>query len=358
MLVFVHKYKGELALLCGSFFFAITFVLEKYCLENVHVGPYFLNALLHAIAASFQFACKPFFLSLHGLDQEKEVIVKEHAWGNSKYLWGYLFGLTKFIASTVGFVGLQRITAGESAFLTSLYIMFTPILHTVTDRYQSCVSLRTWVCVLLSCFGSFLLTNPGSMFSSAASESSPLGEALTVFAAFVWAIYILAVDAGSKVVNFVELASLGTTIAAIHCIALAIVVDRASFYNFFTYASATDITIVVLAGLAESLAYTCATLGQSYTSSSRTALLMSLDSVFTAIIAFFCLDETLSLVQSAGCFLMLSSSTIASAESAKHHPGDQNDHGSASILDMILRTCRIGDEAAVGTDTETTPLLN
>ncbi len=113
------------------------------------------------------------------------------AWSGGLVLGGLLF---------VGFVlqmfGLDGVSPAVSAFLTSLYVLFTAGLHARLERRG--VGKALVVGALLATAGAALIGGPPTGAGLTKTSSSSLfpyqGELLTVACAFVFAVHILATD--------------------------------------------------------------------------------------------------------------------------------------------------------------------
>lgn len=106
------------------------------------------------------------------------------AWGGGALLGGLLF---------VGFlfqmIGLETVSAPVSAFLTSLYVVFSAILTSWMHRSRP--HLAFIIGIALATFGAGFIEGPPHL-------TYGLGEWLTVASAFVFALHILATDRVTK----------------------------------------------------------------------------------------------------------------------------------------------------------------
>jgi drug/metabolite transporter (DMT)-like permease len=90
--------------------------------------------------------------------------------------WGaaIVFGLVGFAAYWLQNAGLERTTTSNSAFITGLFVVFTPLIETVVTRRPP--SRNVLVAVGVSAVGLFLLT--GGSFRLGAGDALTLGCAL------------------------------------------------------------------------------------------------------------------------------------------------------------------------------------
>lgn len=106
-----------------------------------------------------------------------------------------LTGLAFFAGAMLQTVGLQQIDSSRSAFLTSLYVVFTPMLAGLMGWEKPRRLL--WVAVILALLGMVILTdvNPWKTGNFAWNSLSILtGDWLTIASAVLFAVQILLVD--------------------------------------------------------------------------------------------------------------------------------------------------------------------
>lgn len=130
------------------------------------------------------------------------------AWGGGAILGGLLFA-----GFLLQMIGLTRVSAPVSAFLTSLYVVFSAILTSWIHRARP--HLAFIIGIALATFGAGFIEGPPHL-------TYGLGEWLTVGSAFVFAIHILATDRVTK-----AHASLPVTLAMFAFTAAAAVVSLA-----------------------------------------------------------------------------------------------------------------------------------
>ena len=81
-------------------------------------------------------------------------------------------------------------------------------------------------------------------------------------------------------------------------------------------------------GIAEAMGFFFSTLGQMHVSATRTALLLSLEAVICACVAYLCLNECLTTTEIIGCVVMFSATLITAIPSAK----TEEDESSTELL--------------------------
>jgi len=204
------------------------------------------------------------------------------------------FGVVGFLGYWFQNEGLQRTTTSNSAFITGLFVVFTPLLETVVTRRRP--SVNVLIAVGCAVVGLFLLE--GSTFRLHA------GDALTLGAAFFFGLWILmgsyftqhfdpiALTAGQLVV-FVLLAIPVVAISGLGHVTAQVVVAAA-------------ITGVCCSALAFSLQLW----GLRFVEPSRAAVILTFEPVVAGIIGFW-VGERLGVSGYVGAAIILLGIVIA-----------------------------------------------
>jgi len=108
---------------------------------------------------------------------------------------GVVLGLTAFVAYVCQNVGLQHTTTSNSAFITGLFAVFTPLVAAVV--YRRLPNASVVVSVALAVIGLFLLTG--------AQPTLGFGDAITLVTAFAFGIWFVQVGAWANRFDVVSL---------------------------------------------------------------------------------------------------------------------------------------------------------
>ena len=119
--------------------------------------------------------------------------------GRYKSGWkaGMLAGLIMFIASSMQQVALLYTTAGKTAFITCLYIIFVPMFAALLHRR---IKAENWAGAILAIIGLFLLAVHGDVMLS-------FGDGLVLISSFFWTAHILFIDHFANEVDAIELST-------------------------------------------------------------------------------------------------------------------------------------------------------
>jgi drug/metabolite transporter (DMT)-like permease len=116
-------------------------------------------------------------------------------------------------------VGITTVTPGVSAFLTSLYVVFTALIAIALGRQS--ITKSTVIGVLLATFGAGWIGGPPQV-------SLGLGEFLTIFSAYMFGAHIIATDRITKENDPIEVTgAMMITIMALGAVMLAALPIRA-----------------------------------------------------------------------------------------------------------------------------------
>jgi len=164
----VRRFTAEGALVAAAFFFGVTFPLVHNALEDVTPFAYLVLRFVVALIALAPFAIA--IVRRRGDDRRLLVRV------------GLVAGLFMFGGYATQTVGLQYTTPSTSAFITGLYVMFTPFIEGLLRRAWP--APRVFASVVLATIGLYLLTG-------ADLGGIGRGELLTLACAFLFAIWIV-----------------------------------------------------------------------------------------------------------------------------------------------------------------------
>ena len=251
------------------------------------VGPYTFNGIRSLIGGA---VLLPVIVLLDRLGfTSRRPQTKEE----KKTLWtgGICCGAILFIASSLQQLGMYLGTpVGKAGFLTSWYIILVPILGIFLKKK---VGIRIWISVLIAVAGLYLLC----MTEGFRLE---MGDALVLICALCFSIHILVIDHFSPLVDGVRLSCVQFVVAGtLGCLCMFL------FEN-------PDITLILQAwkpilyagAMSSGVAYTLQIVGQKGMNPTVASLIMSLESVISAIAGFILLKQSMSLREVMGCVIM------------------------------------------------------
>ncbi len=210
---------------------------------------------------------------------------------------GICCGLALTTASLFQQYGVKYTSVGKAGFITTLYIIITPILGIFLKR--KC-PWSVWIGAVASIIGMYFLCITDEF-------SISIGDILVFICAILFSVHILIVDNFAPKTDGVILSCIQFFV----CFAISAVL--ALIFDATTLKQITDGIIPVLyAGVMSSgVAYTFQILGQKNFNPTAAAMILSLESVISAIsgyisysFGFLSQDQSLTIIQILGCAII------------------------------------------------------
>ncbi len=179
---------------------------------------------------------------------------------------GAVYGLAQILQTA----GLAHTAASVSGFVTGLYVVATPVLAALLLRTRT--TPITWAAVALATTGLAILTLDGL--------SLGYGEAITLVAAILYALHIVALGAWSTPRD-----ALGMSILQVLIIAVICLVATAPDGIVLPERTSDWLAVLYMALVAGALALVAQTWAQAHLAPTRAAIVMSMEPVFAAVFA-------------------------------------------------------------------------
>ena len=204
---------------------------------------------------------------------------------------GCLCGILLCAASATQQIGIAYTTASKAGFITALYVVMVPLLSIFLRRRPS---LQIWSCVVLALAGLYLLCMKTDRFSL------EYGDAWELACAFLFAVEILVVSRYSSMVDAVRLSRIQFLVVAVISTVVMLLAEHPTPASFRLALPA-----ILYAGIFSSgIAYTLQIFGQDGVNATVASLVMSLESVFSALSGWLILRERMSGRELCGAGLM------------------------------------------------------
>lgn len=284
------KLGGNILLLITALVWGISFVSQSVGME--YVEPNTFNGIRTLLGGV---VLLPVIFCLDKTKKKKGTFVPTNK--KKLLLYGSICGVFLCIASTLqtygmnGNFGYAAITTGESGFLTALYIIFVAVLGAFSGRK---LSAKIILGVMLSMVGMYFLCLFGT------SISLSIGHFLTFLCAIVFALHILVIDKFSPEVDGVKLSCTQFFVAGTLNLIVMFLFETPNLSAISSCVPALLYSGVMSCGVA----YTLQIIGQKYTDPTSASILMSLESVFSALAGWVLLSQRMTLPQILGCTLM------------------------------------------------------
>lgn len=210
---------------------------------------------------------------------------------------GVWCGVALTIASTLQQFGIKYTTVGKAGFITTLYIIFVPILGIFLHRK---VAGKVWIAAVMAAVGMYLLCMTESFRLSA-------GDTMVFACALMFAIHIMIVDYFAEGTDGAIVSCIQFTICGIVCGICSLIWGNPSFGQLQDGLG----TLLYAGVLSCGVGYTLQIVGQKGVNPTVAALIMSLESVIATIsawiayrIGFLTTDQTLTGRQILGCVVV------------------------------------------------------
>lgn len=196
-------------------------------------------------------------------------------------------GLCLFFGTSTQQIGISMTTVGKAGFVSALYIIIVPLLGIFLKKKVSPV---TWLCVIISLVGLYLLCVKVDF------KIEP-GDIFIILSAFGFAGQILIIDHINQDINPIFLSVVQFGVVGILSLFPTFILEKPTMD-----ATISALPYLLFAGILSSgIAYTLQIVGQKHTAPTIASLIMSLESVFAAITGVLFLNETMSLQEFIGC---------------------------------------------------------
>lgn len=291
--------RANLLLMTAAAIWGFAFVAQRVGME--HLRPFTFNAARFVLGTLVLLPLLP----LSGRRAAGEAVA-----GRRETLRASLLtGLVLFTAATLQQYGMVSTTAGKAGFITSLYVVFVPVLGLLVGQR---VSRFAWAGVGLAAAGLYLLSAKGPL-------SLAPGDGLVLLCAVFWAVHVQLVGACVRRVPALRLAVGQFAVAA------ALSAAGAALFDTFSWPALRAVAVPVLyAGVISiGIAFTLQVAGQKHARPTDAAIILSFESVWAAIGGGLLLGEVLGMRELTGCALILGGVVVAQrgAEAPPPAPG-------------------------------------
>lgn len=285
---------GVVLLVITALIWGLAFVAQSDAMD--HIGPLTMNGTRTLLAALVLLprclmsdSCHGRPLNLLGVSTKEE---KKHV-----LLAGLLCGVAITIASTVQQIGIKYTTIGKSGFLTTLYVVFVPILALFLGKR---VKWNGWLGVVVAMVGMFLICVHENFTIN-------FGDLLTIISALFFAIHILIVDKYVATVSGVRLSFMQFVVCSITCLIGAFIFETISFSTIWS-----AMPSILFAGiLSAGVGYTLQIIAQKWVAPNIAPLIMCLESVFALLFGSLLRGERMNGVEYIGCALVFIAIVLA-----------------------------------------------
>lgn len=288
--------KSDLILLVTALIWGLAFVAQRESMA--YIGPFTFNAIRFAMGA---LVLVPFLYFFNGKNKDANSTSLKQNVGLVK--GGLVAGIILFLGSSFQQYGLVYTTAGNAGFITSLYVILTPILGLIWGQKPG---IKVWTGAVIATLGLYFLSVSQSFNISS-------GDLLVLTSAFFYAFHVLIIAWLSPRFHSIRIAMLQFVVVALLSLLAAGITETIIWEQILK----AGIPILYAGIFSTGIAFTLQIIGQRKTIPSHAAILLSFESVFAVLGGWIILHETSTLRQILGCLLMFAGIIIAQSRRKK-----------------------------------------
>ena len=287
------KMKANMLLLITAIIWGTAFVAQK---SGGEIGSFTFNGIRTFIGG---LVLLPFVFK--GRKDKTQPV-----FSRTEIIGGLVCGAFLFVAASLQQFGLAYTTAGKAAFITTLYVVFCPILSLIVHKKKT--RPLVWLCVGLDIIGLHLLCMTDASFSI------QIGDTLVILCAVAFAAQMVSVDNFIDRVDGLKLSCIQFLFAGLlGMICMFIFEGPVSVSNIMT----AWFPILYAGVISCGIGYTFQVLGQREADPTIAALILCLESVFGVLAGAILLHETMTMREILGCVIMFAAVVISNLPEKK-----------------------------------------
>ena len=283
--------KGSILLLLAALIWGAAFIAQKVGI--VEIGTFTFSATRFTISG---LALLPVAL----LRKNPPLTQTDEPQGKHKktlMIGGILCGICLAAATNAQQMGIANTSAGKAGFITALYIVFVPILRLFNRKK---VAGAVWVSVAVAVVGFYLL-------SVTEGFSINQGDAIVLLSALLFSFHILVIDKYSPRADGIKISCIQSFTAAAISAVCMMIFEKPSLDAIL----AGWVPIAYLGLMSGAVGYTLQIIGQKYAEPASASLILSLESVFAAVMGVLFLAEGFSGQELIGCVLVFGATILS-----------------------------------------------
>lgn len=280
-----QQIKSSLILLLTATIWGVAFVAQSVGME--YIGPFTFNAIRCVLGG---LVLIPVILVLK---KKKETGAENQEKEDKKTLWagGIACGVILCIASNLQQFGIMEASVGKSGFFTALYIVMIPVIGIFIGKRPG---IKLWFCVALAVVGMYLLCMKDGSFTIERADI------MLLLCALAFSFHILVVDYFSPKVDGVKMSCIQFFVCGVLSAVGMLFTETPDISNI----QAAWLPLLYAGLLSCGVGYTLQIVGQKGINPVIASLILSLESVISALAGWVILGQVLSPKEILGCVLM------------------------------------------------------
>jgi len=281
------RYLPELALIAATIAYGTTFVIIQNALDDVTPAGFILLRFTIGAAVLAPFALVRGYRRTGVATSARDFVTA-----------AIIFGVVGFVGYWLQNAGLERTSTSNSAFITGLFVVFTPLIEVAFTRRAA--DRRVLLAVVVSAFGLYLLTG--------ASVAIGTGDALTLGCAFMFAVWIVLGGMFSQRFDAIALTAAQMGVLVV-CAVPAVAVT-----GMGTITGPVVVAALVTGVLCSAVAFSLQLWGQRYVEPTRAAVILLFEPVVAGFVGY-AVGERLGASGYLGALVILGGILIAESRS-------------------------------------------
>lgn len=305
-----HKLRNTFFLFLTAMIWGAAFVAQSVSMD--YIGPFTFICLRSVIGGLFLI---PVIIVLDGIrkksqNESADVVNSENilhieteekqrlSWKNKQLIeGGIVCGIFLFFANCFQQTGIQYTTVGKAGFITTFYIIIVPLIGLFFKKY---CGILTWIGVVVALAGLYFLCITQKL-------TIQRGDALILCCSVLYAGQILAIDHYNPFVDGVKMSCIQFLTGGILGAVFMLLFENPSVAMILSAAGPILYTGIMSTGVG----YTLQIVGQKGLNPTVAALILSLESVFSALSGYLFLHQVLTTRELIGCALMFIAIVLA-----------------------------------------------
>ena len=305
-----HKLRNTFFLLLTAMIWGAAFVAQSVSMD--YMGPFTFICLRSVIGGLFLI---PVIIVLDGIRKKSQnesanAVSAENilhieteekqrlSWKNKQLIeGGIVCGFFLFFANCFQQTGIQYTTVGKAGFITTFYIIIVPLIGLFFKKY---CGILTWIGVVIALAGLYFLCITQKL-------TIQRGDALVLCCSVLYAGQILAIDHYNPFVDGVKMSCIQFLTGGVLGAVFMFLFENPSLAMILSAAGPILYTGIMSTGVG----YTLQIVGQKGLNPTVAALILSLESVFSALSGYVFLHQVLTTRELIGCALMFIAIVLA-----------------------------------------------
>jgi drug/metabolite transporter (DMT)-like permease len=238
-----------------------------------------------------------FFKGLGGLSLLPLLIINKHRFTFKEVLCGMAIGTAAFMGCILQQLGIENSTISKASFITSLYIIFVPLMERISGKK---ISKKIMISVGIALLGLYFLC-----FSKA--ETFGIGDLYLLICSVFFALQIILIDRFTRIYDPLALTFLAQSTVSLYSGIIMLIFEKPTMDAVMT----SIVPLLYIVFVSGTMAQTFQVVFQKDVGASLSSLIMSFESVFGALFGWIVLSQNLSVREIFGCILVFIAIMIA-----------------------------------------------